>query len=563
MKVKMASQLIIVIVFAASATLGFQLVGSAQALGTYGAQAWIESPTSIEPANTTISLLVTAQIIYRSNSSVDDQINTLLQSTSCQFSVDGGAWQNLTFVQLAGTQSFIDPIYNNWFHEDNCTYRGTFTAASLTYHSLNVTIESPDSQGSSQMYFTVGTATPTAAYQVKGTWTQLTPMIQPRFDAGAVVVEGAVYVVGGSRTQANGNGFTTVPTGEMESWVPGGLWMKWAPLPVPMQSFGAATYKGLIYAIGGSANFVYDPKTNTWAVKAPMPTPRTNLQANVVGGKIYLIGGEGQNVASNANEAYDPATDTWTSYASIPVGVCNYASTVADGKIYIISGYTGNLGTASAANLTQVYDPATNMWRQAASIPISAASSAAAVLTGNDGSTDLYVVNGAWASNPFEAQAITQVYFPTNNTWSQATPMMVDRAGLAATVVGNTLYTFGGGHNIFTPDSADVWQFTPEAATSSSAKSQPIPTTSATPAKSPIPTNSVPEFTTNTGLLLVLTVTGLAIILTKKAQTRTTPKRVWVQNVGSNLSGLCFLNTCNNLARKIIVANTYKARVNL
>lgn len=522
--VKMISRLIMVIALAASFTLGFQLVDSARALGTYGAQVWIQSPTSHEPAKATISLVVTAQINYRSNSSADDQITSLIQSTLCQFSVDGDAWQNLTFVQLAGAQAFTDPIYNNWVHEDNCTYSGTFTASSLTYHSLNVTIQSPDSQSSSQMYFNIGNIMPASAYQNKGTWTQQTPMIQSRCEAGAAVVNGVIYVLGGSHTQAEGNEFTTVPTNEVEAWVPGGLWMQRAPLPIAMQSFGTAACNGLIYAIGGSANYVYDPKTDMWTAKTPMPTPRTDLQANVVGGKIYLIGGEGQNVASNANEAYDPATDTWTSYAPIPVGVCNYASTVADGKIYIISGYTGNIGIASVTNLTQVYDPQTNTWSQATPIPISAPSSAAAVLTGNDGSTDLYVVNGAWASNPLEAQAITQVYFPTNNTWSQATPMMVDRAGLVATVVGNTLYTFGGGHNIFRPDSADVWQFTPEAATSSSAISQPIPTTSATSAKSPTPTNSVPEFTTNTGLLLVLTATGLAIVLTKKAQTRTTPK---------------------------------------
>jgi N-acetylneuraminic acid mutarotase len=86
---------------------------------------------------------------------------------------------------------------------------------------------------------------------------------------------------------------------------------------------------------------------------------------------------------------------------------------------------------------------------------------AAGAITGANVTEAIYVAGGNNATYPLNAQSKVQVYFPRTDSWSIAAPMPIDRAGLGATVVNNTLFVVGGGHNIFTPDSTVLMQYTP------------------------------------------------------------------------------------------------------
>ncbi len=363
--------------------------------------------------------------------------------------------------------------------------------------------------------------------QSENSWKQKAPMHNPRYAAGVAVANETIYVIGGRHTQTIGNGFTTVATNSTEAYNPSSnSWTDKSPMQMPLYSFGVAVYQNRIFAIGESSNFVYDPKTDTWTSKAPMPIARMYLQANFVNGKIYLIGGETQNEASNVNEAYDPATDSWTTCASIPIGVEAYSSTVVNNKIYIISGYTGNVASPSSSNLNQVYDPTKDTWKQAAPIPNSACSSAAGSTTGTNGTKKaIYVINGANSTNPLDAQSINQVYFPQNDSWTQAAAMPVDRAGLGVAVINNTLYAIGGGHNIFMPDTTDNWQYIPpgyetnlplnqSSATSTSSPPLAFPNLSSSPNTNP--STSVIEFPTWIVLPSLFLITSFFLVLRRR-----------------------------------------------
>ena len=122
-------------------------------------------------------------------------------------------------------------------------------------------------------------------------------------------------------------------------------------MPTARSGFAVAVYNDKIYCIGGTIgtiggnneyvgnNEVYDPSTDTWQTEASMPTPRADLSANVVNGKIYLIGGMEYSskspyyVETNITEVYDPSTNTWSTAASMPLAVYGYASAVINGKI--------------------------------------------------------------------------------------------------------------------------------------------------------------------------------------------------------------------------------------
>jgi N-acetylneuraminic acid mutarotase len=313
-------------------------------------------------------------------------------------------------------------------------------------------------------------------------WTSKAPMPTARYSAGAAVLNGNIYVMGGRHSIVNGIDHTTVATNATEAYDPvTDIWTEKAPMPTPMDAFGAAVYQNKIYAIGGNANFAYDPATDTWTTKTSMPTPRTSLQANVVNGKVYLIGGQ-QN--GNLNEVYDPATDIWTTKAPIPTAVYGYASAVVNNKIYVISGNTGDL---TITNLTQIYDAETDTWSSAAPIPMGVSGAAAGATTGAIASKAIYVIGGSNATYPLNGQYVTQVYFPENDSWNMAAAMPVDRAGLSVAAVNDTLYAIGGGHNIFTPDSTDIKQYTPfglETVLPSQSPS-PTPSPSQQPTQSP------------------------------------------------------------------------------
>src|SRR5271169_2616138 len=115
MKRKASLTMILVLGLSASALFGLQGAGFARAYGSFGAQVWIQSPNNVAFYNvTTVPLVVTAEIIYRSNSLADDQIAAQIQNASCQYSLEGSAWRNLTFVEIAQVGGGSDPIYNNF-----------------------------------------------------------------------------------------------------------------------------------------------------------------------------------------------------------------------------------------------------------------------------------------------------------------------------------------------------------------------------------------------------------------------------------------------------------------
>ena len=261
--------------------------------------------------------------------------------------------------------------------------------------------------------------------------------------AGAAAVNGTIYVFEWSSFQS----ITYAYNINTDSWA-----IK-AAMPTPRWGFATVAYQNKIYCIGGflsnstvtGVNEIYDPSTNTWETKASMSTPRCSLSANVVDGKIYLIGGDAQGSSTtttvNINEVYDPSTDSWTSASAIPSAVDNYASAVAYDRIYVIGGSYGN--EVSGENLNQIYDPETNTWSQRCSIPAATWDAAAGATTGAHAPIRIYVVGG----NPTENPNSNYAYDPETNTWTNATSMPNGCYWPALAVVNDQLYVIGGAQN--------------------------------------------------------------------------------------------------------------------
>lgn len=276
---------------------------------------------------------------------------------------------------------------------------------------------------------------------------------------------------------------------------PGLLWGTKAPMPTPRLEAGAAVVHGKVYVVGGfsgsalTATEEYDPVTDAWTTKADMPTARRSPVVAAVNNKIYAIGGMdyveiSQVTYSYATEEFDPSTNTWTSKASIPVGnsvnpiLGNrfIAGTAVNGKIYIT---VFNNGGAPPISSMFEYDPTSNTWDTNKSpVPFGNAQYTVASLGGKlyaltSGSFAEYTpATDTWIIRPSPPQTLSQMrlvaapgknklyaiggynasdihdtvqeYDPVSNVWTTQVSVPVPRHSTTTAEVGGKIYVFGG-----------------------------------------------------------------------------------------------------------------------
>jgi N-acetylneuraminic acid mutarotase len=229
-------------------------------------------------------------------------------------------------------------------------------------------------------------------------------------------------------------------------------WSTAAPLLTARWNFGAAGANGLVYATGGynnlanprelNVNEMYNPIANQWTEEAPMPTARVALGVVAsTDARIFAIGGEAETSpypVYSTVEVYQPTTNSWTTAASLPEPRAEFGSALgADGNIYIFGGHS----TAHVADdLVYQYNPTTSVWSTRASLPTPRALNQA--VTGSDGKT--YVVGGVSGSSPLNT---VEAYDPVANTWTTRSPLpFAEYAGAAALGLDGRIYVMGGGN---------------------------------------------------------------------------------------------------------------------
>jgi N-acetylneuraminic acid mutarotase len=206
-----------------------------------------------------------------------------------------------------------------------------------------------------------------------------------------------------------------------------------------------------------SNNLAYNPSTDAWASIAPMLTPRLSFAIAAYNNKIYVFGGL-KVIASgglsrfscSVNEAYDPITNTWTAAASMPTGVSSMQANTVDGKIFVIGGLSGDISADFAVNTTQMYDPLSDSWTTGAPMlyPVTSAASTAV-------DDSIYVIGGVddYLGSRQDPDAryvqFNQIYDSVANTWSLGSPIPANSllAGAGATTgmdAPKRIYVMGG-----------------------------------------------------------------------------------------------------------------------
>ncbi|MBI2428454.1 MAG: choice-of-anchor D domain-containing protein, partial [Ignavibacteriales bacterium] len=281
---------------------------------------------------------------------------------------------------------------------------------------------------------------------VANPWITRAEMKTSRGQHGVVAhPNGKIYVFGGYNN-------TSGVLSTLEIYDPGSdSWSYGAPLPDANRGMSfAIDNNGFIYSIGGiiSASYRYNPLTDNWSTIASMPVPIWEGAA-VKGydGRIYVFGGER---ALTSVQIYNPASNSWTTGSPMPTGRCQLGAVEGPGGfIYAIGGGPDGTGNTNVAYGTvEVYDPKTNSW--STSMPMTTPRRQFGACYSPDGM--IYTIGGKtrYGNNEFPFFDAVEKYDPLTNTWSKADSLPLALGELRAAVSGGFIHAIGGTNGDFT-----------------------------------------------------------------------------------------------------------------
>lgn len=284
---------------------------------------------------------------------------------------------------------------------------------------------------------------------------------------GATATMAALLLVAG--------GIVLMRTALSPASVTEGAWSS-APNMAAPRAFHTATLlpNGKVLVVGGSgvsasapSQFksltgaeLYDPKTRSWSPAATLGTARWLHTATLLpNGKVLVVGGTSSDPASvpgileslSSAELYDPQTNRWSPAANMLTARCLQSATLlADGRVLVAGGYqSSSAASGHVLASAEVYDPTSNSWTSAGSMP-SPAAEQSAVLLGDD---RVLVIGGAvgdWNSTRLLApQRTVAIYDPATGSWSSAESMHSTRTRPSSSLLpdGRVLVVGDAGFN--------------------------------------------------------------------------------------------------------------------
>ena len=138
-------------------------------------------------------------------------------------------------------------------------------------------------------------------------------------------------------------------------------------------------------------------------------------------------------IAASLLPALGQAISTWSTLAPLPTARQEIAVAVLDGKVFVIAGYDAN-GQSTAT--VEVYDPRSNAWQKAASLPIATNHNDAATVNGRlyafGGTSPRAFVYAADRDAWTEVASMRHPHGGTPAVWLRGTPIAASTCHLSA-----------------------------------------------------------------------------------------------------------------------------------
>ena len=286
-------------------------------------------------------------------------------------------------------------------------------------------------------------------------WEVVSQLPTGRSAFSTAVVDGKIYLIGGTLLENESGGPFGLST--VEVYDPhNNSWKKVADMPTPRSHAGAAVVAGKIYVVGGLAATdrrmestkilkvveVYEPQTDTWERKQDMSQPRLSFGIGVVGREIYAMGGanffENQWRLDHV-EVYDPDADVWHNRPSLLTRRDGFETAVVENSIYVI----GGRGWPSIAQngpylaTIDVYEPG-NRWRKKTDLPSLRYGFSAVVIA-----DEIYLIGGLEGAALDQHVKTVESYHPKADMWRIRKPMPIGNTPFGVATVNQKIYILG------------------------------------------------------------------------------------------------------------------------
>jgi N-acetylneuraminic acid mutarotase len=177
----------------------------------------------------------------------------------------------------------------------------------------------------------------------------------------------------------------------------------------------------------------------SWKTMAALPAARSGPAAETVNGLIYVVGGNNAGDTTTV-QVFDPTTNQWTAAASLPEGrYSGDGAGVINSQLYVAGGWT--ISPPLPHNSLFMYDPPSNTWTARASLSHLSACGATGVIN-----SKLYVTTACDGFSGY--RNFLDVYDPFTDSWTSLAGSHSAHAGPAAGVINDKLYIAGGNDGV-------------------------------------------------------------------------------------------------------------------
>nr|WP_052518402.1 kelch repeat-containing protein [Archangium violaceum] len=248
-----------------------------------------------------------------------------------------------------------------------------------------------------------------------GTWTPTASMPSNQYGHTATLLpSGEVLVVGGYVNDSASSGPVMLYNPDT------GTWRQPGRLPYLPSHTATLLPSGKVLLVSDLSSRVYDPATGLSSSTYPRMARSLHTATLLPSGKVLVVGGVGGSATGTASELYDPATNGWTLASTLPIGFANHVAVMLPtGKVLL---------TAGGGKESLLYDPGESTWGASPS-PATKRLDAKGVLLPNG----KVLLPGGYSAGGSLVSA--ELYDPGTNAWSAAGPMSVSRYDNSVTVL--------------------------------------------------------------------------------------------------------------------------------
>lgn len=273
--------------------------------------------------------------------------------------------------------------------------------------------------------------------------------LSPRHEATAVVVDEALYLLGGRGNRS------------VERYSPDSRqWEDLGAAPLELHHMQAVAIGTDIYILGAFTCcypneelvpeiYVFNTVSETWSVRGSQPSARLRGSAAAVvrDQKIYLLGGNTQGHDGGAVawfDEYDPVNQQWTTLPDAPNARDHFPGVMVGDRLVAAGGRQTRLPNPSANPVlaTDIFNFTTGQWYSGAPIPTGRAG---VITVAYD---DHVIVAGGEINTSSDALDVVEAYDVSNDAWQSLPSMTVGRHGGGGGVLDSRFYAMSGSTTI-------------------------------------------------------------------------------------------------------------------